>query len=56
MVITYVLTNKATTKRTVDFKLNLKSTYYSGKDGEVLKKLEDKIVLGPKECKCKCNY
>lgn len=51
MVINYVLTNKANTPRTVDFKLNLKSTYYSGRDGEVLKKVEDKIKLGPKECK-----
>ena len=49
MVLTYTLTNKANTPRTVDFTLALKSTYYNGKDGEELKKVKDKIKLGPKE-------
>lgn len=49
MVITYTLTNKASTPRTVDLTLALKSVYYTGKDGEELKKVKDKIKLGPKE-------
>lgn len=51
MVITYTLTNKANTPRTVDLTLALKSTYYTGKDGEELKKVKEKIKLGPKESK-----
>jgi hypothetical protein len=47
--VVYQLFNKVSRPQTVNFKINVRSVYYSGRDGEVLQKVAELVKLESKE-------